>query len=143
VVQVSGAGQQIKVIFGKVKGQGKKKDKESSRPEESHLAFKQLNVLIVITFHIHGNIIPYRVSTSVSLKGFCRNLVQKSLSQPFECVTKPVQEKTGGSYLDKTIFASFKSPADTVGDHQKIEVSRRMSLGSTTKKTGYRALFDR
>jgi hypothetical protein len=47
---------QIKVIFGKVKGQGKKKDKESSRPEENHLAFKQLNVLIVITFHIHGNL---------------------------------------------------------------------------------------
>jgi hypothetical protein len=56
VVQVSGAGQQIKVIFGKVKWQGKKKDKKSSRPEENHLAFKQLNVLIVITFHIHGNL---------------------------------------------------------------------------------------
>jgi hypothetical protein len=45
--------EQVKMIRGEIKGQRKEKKEESRGPEENHAAFEQLNVLVVIAFHVH------------------------------------------------------------------------------------------
>jgi hypothetical protein len=45
----------VEMILGEIKGQGEKKEQKSRGPEEDHSAFEQLNVLIVIAFHIHSS----------------------------------------------------------------------------------------
>jgi hypothetical protein len=48
----------VEMILGEIKRQCKEKQQEGRGPEEDHTAFEQLDILVVITLHIHSSASP-------------------------------------------------------------------------------------
>jgi hypothetical protein len=92
----------VEMILGEIKGQGEKKEQESRGPEEDHSAFEQLNVLIVIAFHIHSSASPLTEHKSTGQKpnkGIMENTGIEIVVMTFRMCYEPVK-KTDGAYLD-------------------------------------------